>query len=212
MQSNSKNVWCKKDEWKDRCIRTAAEFENFRKRTEKEKLQWISNAQSSVLADVLNIVDDFDRAFAQPADQSRAGFELIYKSLQKMLEKYGVEEIKEVTHFDPTLHEAIMQVESADHQTGRYCAGIAKRLHVQGPGFATGKSKRCKMMVRDALRAPRHEMDYLKIFFILNFLNCFMQAMELPEGQLSPIYYPHLGKLGRLPSDLLLKVFLDRSK
>jgi molecular chaperone GrpE len=115
-----KECLVQKDEWKDRCIRTAAEFENYKKRTEKEKLLWISSAQSSVINDVLNIVDDFDRAFSQPAgdDQSRAGFELIYKSLQKMLEKYGVQEITEIGEFDPNLHEAIMQVESADHKPG----------------------------------------------------------------------------------------------
>lgn len=116
-----KECLVQKDEWKDRCIRAAAEFENYKKRTEKEKLLWISSAQSSVLTDVLNIVDDFDRAFSQPAgddQKSREGFELIYKSLQKMLEKYGVQEITEIGEFDPNLHEAIMQVESADHKPG----------------------------------------------------------------------------------------------
>ena len=87
-------------EWKDRALRTAAEFENFKKRSEKERMMWIMSAQSSMLLDVIAIVDDFDRAF-QASDQSRAGFELIYKSLQKILEKYGVQEIKDLTHFDP---------------------------------------------------------------------------------------------------------------
>ncbi len=124
------------NDWKDRALRTAADYENFKKRSEKERLMWISNAQSSVLLDVIAIVDDFDRAFAslrlsgssdsassggqvQPlTNESRAGFELIYKSLQKMLDKYGVQEIKDLAHFDPVKHEAIMQVESADHQQG----------------------------------------------------------------------------------------------
>lgn len=108
-----------KDEWKDRCLRTAAEFENFKRRSEKERVLWISNTQAGILTDVLGLVDDFERAFAQPADTSREGFKLIYKSLQKILEKYGVQEIKEITEFDPELHEAIMQVESADHQAGQ---------------------------------------------------------------------------------------------
>lgn len=115
-----------KDEWKDRCLRTAADFENFKRRSEKERIQWITNTQSSVLADVLDIVDDFERALAQPADQSREGFELIYKSLQKILQKYGVQEIKEVAEFDPNLHEAIMQVESADHQAGQIVQVLQK--------------------------------------------------------------------------------------
>jgi molecular chaperone GrpE len=124
------------NEWKDRALRTAADYENFKKRSEKERLLWISSAQSAVLLDLISIVDDFDRAFSslpslhlsgssdsassggQARDQSRAGFELIYKSLQKILEKYGIQEIKDLSHFDPTKHEAIMQVESADHKPG----------------------------------------------------------------------------------------------
>jgi molecular chaperone GrpE len=110
-----------RDEWKDRYIRSIAEFENYKKRTEKEKMIWMSSAQSSLLHDLLAIVDDFDRAFAQPqetAQQSLVGFELIYKSLQKLLEKYGVTEIKDNTQFDPAKHEAIMQVEAVDKQSG----------------------------------------------------------------------------------------------
>lgn len=109
-----------KDAWKDQYLRTAAEFENFKKRSEKERGLWITSAQTSLLLDLLTIVDDFDRAFSQPtndAKQMLAGFELIYKSLQKLLEKYGVEEMKNTIAFDPTLHEAISQVESPDHKT-----------------------------------------------------------------------------------------------
>lgn len=115
-----------KDEWKDRCLLTAADFENFKRRSEKERISWITNTQASVLTDVLGIVDDFERALAQPVDQSREGFELIYKSLQKILNKYGVQEIKEITEFDPNLHEAIMQVESPDHQSGQIVQVLQK--------------------------------------------------------------------------------------
>jgi molecular chaperone GrpE len=115
-----------KDEWKDRCLLTAADFENFKRRSEKERISWITNTQATILADVIGLVDDFERAFAQPADTSREGFELIYKSLQKILNKYGVQEIKEITEFDPNLHEAIMQVESADHQSGQIVQVLQK--------------------------------------------------------------------------------------
>ncbi len=116
------------NEWKDRALRTAADYENFKKRSEKERVMWITGAQSSMLLDLISIVDDFDRAkaanlSAHPEEQRSCvskdgGFELIYKSLQKILEKYGVQEIKELTHFDPVKHEAIMQVESPDHKQG----------------------------------------------------------------------------------------------
>lgn len=116
-----------KDEWKDRCLRTAAEFENYKRRSEKERVLWITNTQASILTDVIGLVDDFERAFANKDETcSLQGFELIYKSLQKILEKYGVQEIKEVTEFDPNLHEAIMQVESPDHQASQIVQVLQK--------------------------------------------------------------------------------------
>lgn len=124
-----------KDEWKDRFLRTAAEFENYKKRSEKERAMWIANAQSSLLQDLIEVVDDFDRAFtlrSSDAQQALAGFELIYKSLQKLLEKYGVSEMKTVEHFDPTMHEAIMQVESSDHKPGDIVQVLQKGYMFKG--------------------------------------------------------------------------------
>lgn len=116
-----------KDEWKDRCLRTAADYENFKRRSEKERVQWITNTQAAMLNDLLSVVDDFDRAFANK-DQagSPEGFQMIYKSFQKLLDKFGVQEIKEVAEFDPNLHEAIMQVESPDHQAGQIVQVLQK--------------------------------------------------------------------------------------
>src|SRR5262245_23290909 len=76
------------EEWKDRCLRTAADFENFKRRMEKEKVLWMGTAQAMVLNDIVDIVDDFERALAQPQENEsklRAGIELTYKSLQKLL-------------------------------------------------------------------------------------------------------------------------------
>ena len=122
-----------RDEWRDRFLRLAAEFENYKKRAEKEKVQWISGAQASLLSDLITIVDDFDRAFALPnAQQEHAGFELIYKALQKLLEKYGVHEIKELVHFDPMLHEAIMQVEDDTKSSGDIAQVLQKGYMFKG--------------------------------------------------------------------------------
>ncbi len=134
LEQQLKECQAQKDEWKDRFLRVAADFENFKKRSEKERMLWMSTAQSAVLQDLLTIVDDFDRAFAQPADASnaRAGFELIYKALQKMLEKYGVTEIKDTIHFDPLKHEAIMQVEAADKQSGDIIQVLQKGYMFKG--------------------------------------------------------------------------------
>lgn len=146
-----KECLAQQDEWKDRFFRTAAEFENYKKRSEKEKVLWITSSQSSLLYDLLPIVDDFDRAFAPSlrlsgssdsassggqatgdAKSMLVGFELIHKALQKFLEKNGVQEIKEVSHFDPNLHEAIMQVESPEHKAGDIVQVLQKGYMFKG--------------------------------------------------------------------------------
>jgi molecular chaperone GrpE len=104
-------------EYKDRALRIAADFENYKKRIEKERMSWMQAAQASVLIDLLEIVDDIDRAInqvqMQPGDTKGvvAGLELMRKSLYKILQKYHITEITQLTQFDPQLHEAIMQVE-----------------------------------------------------------------------------------------------------
>lgn len=116
-----------KDEWKNRCLLTAADFENFKRRTEKERVLWITNTQATILTDVIGIVDDFERAFTTQNEAiPLEGFQMIYKSFQKLLEKYGVQDIKEISEFDPNLHEAIMQVESPDHQAGQIVQVLQK--------------------------------------------------------------------------------------
>lgn len=105
----------------DKAARLQADFENFKRRQEKEKAAWFTSAQSMVLSDVLSIVDDFERAMAEAQKTSGAnsdltnwlvGFVLIEKSLLKMLSKFGVTAMTDFAAFDPEKHEAIMQVES----------------------------------------------------------------------------------------------------
>lgn len=123
LQEQLESCVVQRDEWKNRAIQASADFENYKKRVEKERVQWMSAAQSAVLLDLISVVDDFDRAFEQKektADMAQwlAGFELIYKGVHKLLEKYGIKEMKVEKTFDPSLHEAIMQVESAEHTSG----------------------------------------------------------------------------------------------
>jgi molecular chaperone GrpE len=113
------------EEWKNKSLRISADFDNYKKRMEKERVFWMHSAQSTLINDILAIVDDFDRASAQahamlkPEQQEwMAGFDLIGKALYKMLTKYEVKEITHHTHFDPLYHEAIAQVESPEHQSG----------------------------------------------------------------------------------------------
>jgi molecular chaperone GrpE (heat shock protein) len=124
---------------KDRYIYLTAEFDNYKKRMEKERGQWIASAQAMVLKDILPIVDDFERALQQLQAQKLpseiashlAGIELIAKSLQKLLKKYDVQEITDVTTFDPEFHEAIMQVKS-DQPSGSIVSVFQKGYKHKG--------------------------------------------------------------------------------
>jgi len=122
------------EQLKVQCLRATADLENFKRRMEKEQSQWHNRAQERVLLDLLAVVDDFDRAMAERQDQEPSeelkgwfeGFELIYKSLQKLLQQYDVHEIEQMTEFDPHLHEAVSQVDSPDHESGHIVEVLQK--------------------------------------------------------------------------------------
>ena len=102
----------------DRVKRQMAEFDNFRKRTEKEKQQMFSMGERSVIEKMLPIVDNFERGLAAiPAEEKEgpvaSGMEMVYRQLLKQLEDLGVTPIEAVgKEFDPAFHNAVMQVES----------------------------------------------------------------------------------------------------
>ena len=98
----------------DLLIRTAAEFDNYKKRTERERAGIAEYAKSSVIKHLLPILDNIDRAAA--ADKSSAdyikGIELIVKQFEGLAGTLGIEEIGKIgDSFDPTLHEAVMHIE-----------------------------------------------------------------------------------------------------
>ncbi len=101
-----------------------AEFDNFRKRTVKEKSELIKNAAEGVLKGLLPIVDDFERgleasAKVSDAEDVRKGMELIYQKLVKYLAQNGVKPIESTGKpFDPELHEAIAMVPAGEDQKG----------------------------------------------------------------------------------------------
>lgn len=111
-------------EMSDRFLRVTADFQNYKSRVEKERMQSIQIGQLSVLTKLLSIVDDVDRAIQEAhkkdADHKDwlAGFQLIAKSLHQLLAEYKVKEIDQVTLFDPELHEALVQVDSPTHESG----------------------------------------------------------------------------------------------
>ncbi len=114
----------KVDELNDKVLRQMAEFENFRKRTDKEKAQQFEMGQSNVLEKLLPIVDNFERGLATVPEEEKDGafadgMNKIYKQLIKQLEDLGVTPIEALgKEFDPNLHNAVMQVETSDYESG----------------------------------------------------------------------------------------------
>lgn len=104
-----------KAELQDRFLRRQAEFENFRRRVEREKTEFTQYAASEAVNALLPVLDDFERAFKQEcADKEYArGMELIYQRLVETLKKLGLEPIDSTGQsFDPYIHQAIERVET----------------------------------------------------------------------------------------------------
>ena len=108
----------------DRVMRQMAEFENFRKRTDREKQTMFEMGAKSVIEKILPVVDNFERGFAtvDPADENDAfvgGMRMVYKQMMTELENMGVKPIEAVgKEFDPNLHNAVMQMESDEYESG----------------------------------------------------------------------------------------------
>ena len=108
----------------DKVKRQMAEFDNFRKRTSKEKEQMFSMGERSVIEKMLPVVDNFERGLAAVPEAEKgsaiaSGMEMIYKQMMKQLEDLGVKPIEAVgKEFDPNIHNAVMQVESDELESG----------------------------------------------------------------------------------------------
>jgi molecular chaperone GrpE len=113
-----------RDEHYDRLLRTAAEFDNYRKRVERERREMAETAAAGLLTDLLAIVDDFERALqaevgGDAADAYRRGVELIHQQLVDLLRKRGVTPIAALGEdFDPRYHQAVIHEPSDRHRDG----------------------------------------------------------------------------------------------
>ncbi len=110
-------------ELEDKTKRQMAEFDNFRKRTEKEKAQMFETGAKSVIEKILPVIDNFERGLAAVGEDNRDSFYegmcMIHKQLLAELEKIGVTPIEALgQEFDPNLHNAVMQVESEEFESG----------------------------------------------------------------------------------------------
>ena len=111
-------------ELEDKTMRQLAEFENFRNRTEKEKQAMFETGARSVIEKLLPVVDNFERGLATVPEEEKDtpfvdGMNKIYKQLMTELDNMGVKPIEAVgKEFDPNLHNAVMQVESEEFESG----------------------------------------------------------------------------------------------
>jgi len=119
-----------RDDYYDRWMRKAAEFDNYRKRIESERREQSDQAVVNLLQALLLVVDDFDRAIAvdaSGADAYKKGVELIHSKLHDLLKKHGVKPIEALgADFDPNVHQAVMHEAAPGHRDNEVIAELAK--------------------------------------------------------------------------------------
>ena len=121
-------------ELNDKVVRQMAEFDNFRKRTDKEKSEMFANGEKTVIETVLPVIDNFERALEMASEDEEKkndpfieGMDKVYKQLMDGLEKLGVKPIEALgKDFDPNLHNAVMQEESEEYESGKVCKELQK--------------------------------------------------------------------------------------
>ena len=119
-------------ELEDARMRQLAEFENFRKRSEKEKSQMFEIGAKSVVEKILPVIDNFERGLASMPEEEKGkpfadGIELVYKQMLGALDEIGVKPIEAVgQEFDPNFHNAVMTVESEDMESGMVAEELQK--------------------------------------------------------------------------------------
>jgi molecular chaperone GrpE len=110
-----------RDALQDRLLRTAAEFDNYRKRMDRERRDLAEYTAGEVMTELLPIIDNLERALqaAAPDDPLRKGVELIHRQMLDMLRKRGVKPIEALgADFDPNFHQAVIHEASAEHREG----------------------------------------------------------------------------------------------
>lgn len=129
-------------EYKDKYLRAHADFENTKRRLEKDKANAVAYANESFAKDILSVIDSFENALAsiESADEDNAaevlkqmkeGVNLTYEQLKKILEKNSIKEVDSSGEFDPEVHQAIMQVESDEHEPGNIVQVMQKGYKIK---------------------------------------------------------------------------------
>ena len=138
----------------DKLLRAAAEFDNYKKRVSRQYIEMERNATGAVLEELLEIVDNFERALSHNNENTtlesyHEGIKLIFEQINNLLARYDVVPIESVGKtFDPNLHEALMQVASDEYEEGVVCLEMTRGyrqgnrvLRHSKVGVSSGKSR-----------------------------------------------------------------------
>jgi molecular chaperone GrpE len=133
-------------QYKDKMQRMQADFENYKKRSEKEKSEFVKYANEGLILKVLEAYEDLERALEVKEDKNlREGVELIYKKMTKILEDEGVEAIEtEHQKFDPYKHEALMTENNEDYENNEIIQDLQKGYTLNSKVIRYSKVKVCK--------------------------------------------------------------------
>jgi molecular chaperone GrpE len=143
LQETSASCCAELTQIKEKYAYLLADFENHRRREATERASRLWATQAVILTDLLPLVDDFERALhpstppstgsgLKAMSEAGVGFELIYKNLLKLLEKYGVTEVTQNQVFDPNVHEVLLQVSQEGKQPGDIVAVLRKGYMLKG--------------------------------------------------------------------------------
>jgi molecular chaperone GrpE len=124
-----------RDEIKELLLRRQAEFDNFRKRTEKERSDYLQYAGMELVREMLPILDDFDRALKSEAGNAEyaKGVGMIYNRMYETMKKVGLEPIETAGQmFDPHLHQAVERVETTDAKDGTILGEFQRGYNFKG--------------------------------------------------------------------------------
>ncbi|MBR0471868.1 MAG: nucleotide exchange factor GrpE [Methanosphaera sp.] len=133
-------------QYKDKLQRIHADFENYKKRSEKERLEFVKYANEGLILKVLEAYEDLERALEVKEDKNlREGVELIYKKMTKILEEEGVEPIEtEHQKFDPFKHEALMTENNENYENNEIIQDLQKGYTLNSKVIRYSKVKVCK--------------------------------------------------------------------
>ena len=140
-------------DYKDKYLRAHADFENSKKRLEKDKMNAVSYANESFAKDILSVMDSFENALSSMENSEdsseilanmKEGVNLTFEQLKKILTKNSIKEIDCEGEFDPEVHQAIMQVESDAHETGDVVQVMQKGYTIKGRILRPAMVSTCK--------------------------------------------------------------------